>query len=374
MANTETILHCTDEDRRSIDSIYSFWFGENLNTWSKTYPLNTKLWFKIQPNVDQEIKENFEKVLLEASKDESSLRQRWATDERGQLALILLFDQFSRNIYRGTSKMFDFDHLTLPLVLNLVVDVDHVKRYSHAERLFIYIPLIHSEVLEHTRQGADLLEQLTAEVPHRDVRRRYATNARSARVHQQIIERFGRFPHRNELLGRISTDDELAYLKTATNNFVRSVQPVIPVKPVSASPPEKSLIQNSNLPPLKILALHGFHQNSNSLKRSAKKLFQELKGIATVYFANAPLPYNPSGDVRDQLVDAFGDNDLPNVGFQRQWWNASKDSKTYHHLDVSLDYLDQLFRTEGPFDGILGFAVCFSSFCLSHNSSDENFL
>ncbi|CAF3834405.1 unnamed protein product [Rotaria sordida] len=341
-----------NEDSQAIEQIYSYWFGENINTWSKTYPLNTKLWFKVQERVDQEIKEKFEGLLIDAAKLNSDLYQRWKTTDQGKLALIILLDQFSRNMYRGTVKMFEFDSLALSLVLEITEDPIHIKSYSLPERLFLYLSLIHSENLVYTTKGADLLEQLTSEVTQRDVRRRYATNARLARVHQQLIELYGRYPHRNHLLGRQSTPEEEEYLKTARNGFVRSVQTIQCPSSSIPMPPDTP----STYPQLKILVLHGFHQNSNSLKRSAKTLFRELKGIATFYFANAPLPYNPTGEVKEQLLAAFGDGNLPEAGYQRQWWNASKDSKIYHHLDVSLHYLDKLFKSDGPFDGVLGFA------------------
>ena len=102
---------------QAIELIYSYWFGENIDTWSKTYPLKTKLWFKSDERVDQEIEDKFEHLLVDAATSESHLHQRWQTTPRGTLALILLFDQFARNIYRGTSKMFDYDPIALKLAL-----------------------------------------------------------------------------------------------------------------------------------------------------------------------------------------------------------------------------------------------------------------
>ena len=347
----------TTDDIQGIESIYSYWFGTNINTWSKTYPINTKLWFRVNEQVDREMQEKFESFLTDASASNSDLFQRWKTTDRGKLALILLLDQFTRNIYRGTAKMFAFDPLSLQLALEIIENPTHVKVYSLPERLFIYMPLVHSEELIHTTKGADLMNDLASEVTQRDLRRRYTANARSARVHQQVIELFGRYPHRNHLLGRETTPDEEAYLKTAHNGFVKSVQTMAPSATEQIDSQEVSPSTEPGQPPLKILVLHGFHQNANSLKHSAKKIFKSLKDIATFYFANAPLPYNPTGEVKDQLIAAFGDGNLPETNYQRQWWNASKDSKVYHHLDVSLDYIDQLFKAEGPFDGILGFAV-----------------
>lgn len=331
---------------KDIHSILSYWFGENINTWSKTYPLNTRLWFKVNENVDQEIKIKFEKYVIESTQPNSDLYQRWQTTDQGRLALIILLDQFTRNMYRGTAKMFEFDSLALSIALNIVNDVNHVNIYSLPERLFIYLPLIHSEDLAHTKRGAELSEQLASEVTQRDIRRRYATNATGARTHQQVIETFGRYPRRNAVLGRESTPEEEEYLKTARNGFVKSVQRV-----------EKMPTPVPTQSRLKILVLHGCPQNSLTLKRSAKKLFKSLNDIATFHFANAPLPYNPTGEVREQLVDAFGDGNLPETNYQRQWWNASKDNRFYHHIDVSLQYIDKLFKSDGPFDGIFGFSV-----------------
>ena len=345
-------MTATNDDIQTIESIYSYWFGANINTWSKTYPLNSKLWFRVNEQIDRELQEKFEGFLIDAAASNSELYQRWKTTDRGKLALILLLDQFPRNIYRGAAKMFAFDSQSLQLAREIIDDPTHVTSYSLPERLFIYMPLIHSEDLIHTSKGADLMNDLVSEVPQRDLRRRYVANARSAKTHQQVIELFGRYPHRNHLLERESTPDEETYLKTARNGFVKSVQPIDTTEPPSPT--------ETGRPLLKILVLHGFHQNANSLKHSAKKIFKGLKDIATFYFANAPLPYNPTGEVKDQLIAAFGDGNLPETNYQRQWWNASKDSKIYHHLDVSLHYIDQLFKAEGPFDGILGFAVSHS--------------
>jgi hypothetical protein len=105
---------------------------------------------------------------------------------------------------------------------------------------------------------------------------------------------------------------------------------------------------------LKILVLHSFRQNGSILRRATKKLASDLKPFATLHYANAPLSYSPTGEMHQELLKAFGT--LPEVSYQRQWWNASPGNKIYHHLDVSFHYLDQLFKAEGPFDGIIGFS------------------
>ena len=346
MENTQLL---TEADTHAIDKIHSYWFGEIINTWSKSYPLNTKLWFKTQETVDRYIKEQFEPFLLAAVASDSSLYGRWQTTDRGKLALILLLDQFSRHMYRGTAKMFEYDPLALQIALDIIAHPTYIDTYSLPERLFVYLPLVHSENLVHATKGAQLLEALVPQVTRRDIRRRYETSAQAAQSDRRVIELFGRYPDRNGLLGRQSTADEEIHLSKAGSE-------VSPSEPKIKSD-LRAADASSNDPHLRILVLHGSHQNSNSLKRSAKKVFKNLKGIATFYFANAPLPCNPTGDVKGQLLAPFGEDNSPNIDYQRQWWNASTDSKIYHHLDVTLHYLDKLFKSEGPFDGVLGFSV-----------------
>ncbi|CAF1148717.1 unnamed protein product [Didymodactylos carnosus] len=345
------------DDQSIINTIYNYWFGDNVNTWSKSYPLLTKLWFKFQRDTDREIQEKFEKYLIEASNKDGDIYKRWQSTCRGKIVLILLFDQFSRNIYRGTPDMFKYDQLALDLTLE-IVNEQHVTLYSLPERIFLYFPLIHSENLIYTTKGVQLMNDLPSSITQRDLRKRYLSIARATKTHQHIIELFGRYPHRNQLLGRQSTKDEEDYLKTARNEFIKSVQSMKPPSPLENTTTNNTsptpALQTEQ--PLKILVLHSFRQNANSLRRTTKKLVKLLKGIATFYFANAPLPYNPTGEIKLELLSAFGDGNLPETSYQRQWWNASKDNRSYHHLDVSIHYIDQLFKSDGPFDGILGFS------------------
>jgi uncharacterized protein (DUF924 family) len=343
----------TIDDSRAIDFIYAYWFGENIDTWSKKYSLSITLWFRGKKKVDREIKDKFEKYLIDDATPNSSLYQRWQTTHRGKLVLIILFDQFSRHIYRDTAKMFEFDSLALNLALDIIDDPTHITSYSLAERIFVYFPLVHSENLIHTTKGAELLANLALQVLQPNLRKKYHRIARSAKDHQKMIKLFGRFPYQNDLLGRKSTPEEEEYLKTTRRSFGESIRSINPL--LSASP---TLAKQLSYPLLKILVLHGSQQNANSLKYGAKKVFKELKDVATFYFANAPLPYNPTGEVKEQLFAVFDDENLSKNDYQRQWWNASKDSDVYHHLDVSVYYIEQLFKSAGPFDGIFCFAVC----------------
>ena len=126
----------------------------------------------------------------------------------GLVALVVLLDQFSRNIHRGTAQAFDGDPLALALARDSIASGHH-RRVPVIHRVFLYLPLEHSEDLALQDQCVALYEEL-ARVSNQQ---QFATFTRYARAHRDVIATFGRFPHRNAMLGRQSTRDELAYLE-----------------------------------------------------------------------------------------------------------------------------------------------------------------
>lgn len=141
----------------------------------------------------------------------------WAHEPRGRLALILLLDQFRRNIFRGTVHAFSHDRVALNLAVAGLRKGDD-ERLAVAERIFFYMPFQHSESLAVQDESVRLFERLSGEcvaaaAPVLEEIVRYA------RRHRDIVQQFGRFPHRNGILGRVSTDAELAYLAKASNDF-----------------------------------------------------------------------------------------------------------------------------------------------------------
>ncbi|WP_323887589.1 DUF924 family protein [Aeromonas veronii] len=139
----------------------------------------------------------------------------WADLPSGRLALILLLDQLPRNIHRGTPAAFAQDPLARDLCLKgLSIGAD--KSLSPLERVFFYLPLEHAESREQQARSVALFEALAAEQAGTPAQ---ATFAGFARRHQVIIERFGRFPHRNDILGRTSTPEEAAFLQQPGSGF-----------------------------------------------------------------------------------------------------------------------------------------------------------
>ena len=141
----------------------------------------------------------------------------WTATPRDQLALILVLDQFSRNIFRDTRQAFACDDKALGLTL-MALEEEMDRHLRPIERIFLYLPLEHSESLEHQRRCVKLMEALEREVPE-DWRATFESFTRYAVAHCDVIKRFGRFPHRNVILDRESTPEELEFLTTPGSSF-----------------------------------------------------------------------------------------------------------------------------------------------------------
>lgn len=173
----------------SAEEILDFWFV-------KSSPVQ---WFQKSELFDTEIKNRFSGIFNQAM---SGVCDDWMSTPRGSLALTIVLDQFSRNMFRGTPKAFEADPKARQ-VAEQTIDKGFDQQLSTQERFFIYLPFEHSENLEDQRRSVALFAEMKEQEP---VGYDYALR------HLDVIERFGRFPHRNEILGRTSTAEELEYL------------------------------------------------------------------------------------------------------------------------------------------------------------------
>lgn len=169
--------------------VIGFWFGEPM----------CRHWFRATDDLDREIRERFEQLWQQAA--DGGLAD-WRQTAEGCLALAIVLDQFPLNMYRGEARSFATEAQSIETAL-MAVDRDFDSQLAVEQRAFLYMPLMHSENLAHQDASVRLFEQAGLE-----------SNARFARHHRELIRRFGRFPHRNEILGRDSTSDELAYLNS----------------------------------------------------------------------------------------------------------------------------------------------------------------
>jgi uncharacterized protein (DUF924 family) len=197
------------------EEILNYWFGtlgEDEMPSSGYYTM----WFAKKDDVDQYIKINFEEDLKSAS--EGKLKG-WENTPLGALALILLFDQFPRNMYRGTVKAFSQDSLALEVCLR-GINKGFDKKLHPVERLFFYMRLQHSESLEMQRKSVKSFSNLEKLFPPPHPLAAMISGFKEyADKHCVIIARFGRFPHRNEILGRASMPEEIEFLKEPGSSF-----------------------------------------------------------------------------------------------------------------------------------------------------------
>jgi uncharacterized protein (DUF924 family) len=200
------------------EAILDYWFnGLNDQTLIDLESSTVKRWFSGEEATDREIRERFEEDHLQAARGEYN---DWGDTPRGRLALVILLDQFPRNLYRNSPKAFVTDPMALDLCSRSMED-GFDEPLAVIERTFLYMPLMHAESVEmqeKCKQRFSLLVELAKERSPLNVG--YFTYSHEFAVkHAVIIERFGRFPHRNAILGRPSTPEEIEFLKGPDSSF-----------------------------------------------------------------------------------------------------------------------------------------------------------
>lgn len=174
--------------------IIEFWFTE----------IDKSKWFAKDELLDQDIRARFSAVHVQAINCEL---WRWRSTPLGSLAEIIILDQFSRNMYRGKAASFTFDALALALAQNAIAK-GYDLELNEQQRSFMYMPFMHSESLAIHEEAIKLFTKLGRKA-----------NLNSERKHKKIIEKFGRYPHRNEVLGRNSTAQEQTFLLRPGSGF-----------------------------------------------------------------------------------------------------------------------------------------------------------
>jgi uncharacterized protein (DUF924 family) len=198
-----------------IDSILEFWLEPKPTTLPESEAAWQKWFFQSSPELDRIITERFGQLLQRARNHELD---SWKSSPRGTLALIILIDQFSRNVYRGKAEAFAADALGLELAREGYA-TGTFDYFDLTEHLFAAMPFRHAEDLVAQRSAVDLAQHhaVLAATTQPALLKAYVESVEWARRHYDVIARFGRFPHRNATLGRDTTPEEaeyLAYLKT----------------------------------------------------------------------------------------------------------------------------------------------------------------
>ena len=197
-----------------VDEILDYWLGE-LQPDGTASKDKTKLWWGKGEAIDAEIRERFGELVERGGAGDLD---EWKATARGRLALVILLDQFSRNIYRGTGRSFSNDEKARALAIEGIERGDHEK-LEPMQAYFLFMPLMHSENLDHQERCIAEFENAARGCALAGARKALEEGAKYGRMHRDIVARFGRFPHRNELLGRDSTAEEQEFLKKPGSSF-----------------------------------------------------------------------------------------------------------------------------------------------------------
>jgi uncharacterized protein (DUF924 family) len=192
--------------------LINHWFADTLDDPS-AIPGRMSWWFSADTERDRLIASLFGNLVTECA---ASRHYRWLDDPAGRLAMIIALDQLPRNLYRGTPRAFDNDSYTAALCL-AATHTGQDKALKPVQRAFLYMPLQHFEDLQAQEAGVQLYEQLAMDNPEWPVLADSFTAF--ARLHRDIVARFGRFPHRNVILNRESTPEEAEYLAGDAPSF-----------------------------------------------------------------------------------------------------------------------------------------------------------
>jgi uncharacterized protein (DUF924 family) len=188
--------------------VLQFWLGDGLQLGWPSQDMKDR-WFKDDAALDRQIKDEFGDLMLAACRGEL---QHWEALPISRLGLVILLDQFSRNIFRGEAQAFASDAQAQRLSLMTLGPVDE-SSLPWVGRVFLYMPLMHAEDLELQHECVRRFEGLLAQAPEA-LKRQLEGNLAFARQHEAIIARFGRFPYRNAALGRNNTAAEDDFLTT----------------------------------------------------------------------------------------------------------------------------------------------------------------
>ena len=199
---------------QNIEDILEFWFGYFPSEYSADLS-KQEMWFKNGSAYDEEIFLKFGEIYHRAVQGECD---EWQEIQRGRLALIILLDQFSRHIYRGSAEAFAQDEKAQEICIEGMI-VGHDQLLHPVERSFFYLPLEHAENLEHQNLSVKAFQRLAEDVIP-EHRKPFEMSLEFAKRHCFVIETFGRFPELNAVLGRESLEEELAFMQLPEYSFL----------------------------------------------------------------------------------------------------------------------------------------------------------
>ena len=203
-------------DSTTPEAILAFWFGDDSNALDTLAGMQARagIWFASNAEFDAAIRERFADLPERARAGEFDA---WRAEARSTLALVLVLDQFPRNLYRDSALSFSFDALAYEVVVGgLARGFD--AQLSPVEAVFLYLPFEHAEDSDAQHRCVALFEGLLGRCAVK-LRPQFEAFLSYAARHCDVVEKFGRFPHRNRLLDRTATEEEAAYLESGGDTF-----------------------------------------------------------------------------------------------------------------------------------------------------------
>lgn len=351
--------------------VLEFWFGNDAETYDGA------LWWRGMMKTAQGKEEGQRREYTDAFVRENWLNlvdngmpKRWLETVTGVIGSIIVYDQLSRHVHRGTKQAFKNDESACELA-NKLLD-EHPKLFSDASfslhnkttliwtfQIFVYFALIHSEKKENCERGTCGIANLHAILQNSahpqaiSAANRLSYLFKSAKQHLQVLLKFNRYPHRNEAMGRESTADEVEFLKLNANvGWTKSQLP--PVKSIVFSRQQQQVCKDKKSG-FRLLVLHSNRQDVMRFRQKTYSAFSKMIGPGgLLVYACAPHKYTAKGEALDNIKHLRA-SESENT---RCWWNASDDPNTmiYDGIEQTIKYIDDVFETYGPFDGIIGFS------------------
>jgi len=348
--------------------LLDFWFGKD-----KKYGYNTCLWFngicpenkllRTVEDTDLYIKQHWENILnsyptdkyIDLFKDEHKLKP-WLETCDGKMALMILFDQFPSHIYKQNVKSYAFENYALCLSRDIITN--HIQMLDVLYKICVYMTLTHSEDESLITEATLNILKIADSETDSNMKKHFIKLAGISQERLNIVKKFGRYPHKNDLMKRISTTDEIDFLSSKKIPTWMKV-------PTTKLPKKTRLISNEvnkstkdNVQKLEILVLHGNHQSAKIFKNKTEKdLEKKLKKIANLTYCDSPRLYHEG---MSDLNDSSSTNEhysSTKDDLIREWWNTKEESETiiYEGLEKSLEYINSLFKYN-HYDGIIGFS------------------
>lgn len=203
----------TPPEEADIEAVLAFWFGE-VGEDGHADAEHAQRWWSKDAQLDEEIRTRFAPLYAAVR---AGQHDDWLSSARGRLATILLLDQFTRNMFRDTPRMYEADARALEIALS-GIDLRFDRALPGDLRAFFYLPLMHAESRAAQEACVRLFREFATELPGPEGER-IRNNLRYAELHRDVVERFGRFPHRNPLLGRATTPEEQRFLDDGGPTF-----------------------------------------------------------------------------------------------------------------------------------------------------------